>query len=375
MGIVDWFYKRVSCPRQFFGSLIAVLGTIILVSPCVKPLNFFYTQVVPEFHNLSIGVKALTDFQVDLEDPNLHQPDTSLEKGRPGFDEVLNILEQISPKKIQKSQIVSITNSKRGTYKQVSGESLDVLNIIHVNTSSEDPSYKIICTETELIEKIEAHKNIRLYWVGTVLVVVGTLWQFIWQIFILIAYSMRKSGFPEKKLLNMSSMERIKDAINTRLEALERVTKCECISMDVFTLGFCYLDMMAGFYGGKSTPKERGDGIRFKAFIKDFLEPINKEYKPDRMYYDLRCGLVHSAAPHGGIIFTHKEKKIAHLTRVNKVGNLYSVHFHLPSFIKDLRVATEQYFNRLENEIELQNRAVKRERGLGLLAARKPIQL
>lgn len=168
-------------------------------------------------------------------------------------------------------------------------------------------------------------------------------------------------------------IEKIKSAINTRLEALEKVTKCECISMEVFTLGFCYIDMMGGFYGGKSTPNEKGDRDRFTAFVRDFLQPLNAGYSPDYMYKHLRCGLVHSAAPHGGYVFTHKEKDIPHLAHVNKTGKSHQIHFQLPSFINDLRKATEGYFKRLDQEAGLKDKAIKRQKGLGLLIGGQPI--
>lgn len=133
-----------------------------------------------------------------------------------------------------------------------------------------------------------------------------------------------------------------------------------------FILGACFIDAMAGFYAGIDKEKSRtGSGERFKNFVERYLTKYNKE----KLWEDLRCGLVHSYAEGGTYAFTDANKAGFHL---NKTPNGLVI-LNLEDFCADLR---EGYRN-LRNDILIDEniflKAKKRFESLGIMQA-KPVQ-
>jgi len=113
----------------------------------------------------------------------------------------------------------------------------------------------------------------------------------------------------------------------------------------------CVIDYLSGFWRGKSTKKEVKPS--YTGFIKRYF-PKDK-YDEEGLYDSLRNGLVH--------MFTIKNKKYAlvhnhselHLKK--KSGQLI---LNAGDFFKDLKIATEQYFNDIEITTELLDKLVER---------------
>ena len=56
-----------------------------------------------------------------------------------------------------------------------------------------------------------------------------------------------------------------------------------------FILGACFIDAMAGFLDGIDKEKAKSrSGVRFKDFVRKYLP----QYDPEKLWTDLRCGLV-----------------------------------------------------------------------------------
>ena len=66
--------------------------------------------------------------------------------------------------------------------------------------------------------------------------------------------------------------------------------------MGAFILCSCYIDYLAGFRYGKA-----GTGKEYKKFIEIYL----RDYDPDTIYTDMRCGVVHNYTEGGSYVFVH----------------------------------------------------------------------
>ncbi len=73
------------------------------------------------------------------------------------------------------------------------------------------------------------------------------------------------------------------------------------------------IDMMAGFYRGRTDPKGRTITADYKAFVKEYL----KTYDPVEVYVDIRCALTHNYSVSGSLALTH-QNPAWHLKRKGK---------------------------------------------------------
>lgn len=153
----------------------------------------------------------------------------------------------------------------------------------------------------------------------------------------------------------------IESNIRTRLDAVKKAR--QCLSFDVFTLGCCFIDQISGFYCGKQDKNAHPE--YFKKFVTDFLSTINPAYDASEMYTDLRCGLVHSAAPGKHFLFTHENKDGNHLSWVD-TDDGKRLLFKLDDFVSHLEQATESYLKELKQDPMLQTNALNRSK-IGLL--------
>ena len=103
-----------------------------------------------------------------------------------------------------------------------------------------------------------------------------------------------------------------------------------------FILGACFIDAMASFHAGVDLDTSKRDsGKRFKDFVEKYL----KDYNADKLWSDLRCGLVHSYAEGGTYVFTDNNKAGFHMNYTSK-GKII---LNLEDFCADLRKAYNAY--------------------------------
>lgn len=163
-------------------------------------------------------------------------------------------------------------------------------------------------------------------------------------------------------------INKIINSINSACARFDAIEKVPELAFEAFIIACCFIDFVAGFYGGKKSAQERGDGERFKKFVTDFLLPINSEYLPKRLYEDLRCGLVHSRAPGKTLVFASERKDGKHLTWVFLTGVTGKrLLFMRDDFLRDVKQAKEKYISQLLADDHLQENALKRLHGQGLL--------
>jgi hypothetical protein len=141
---------------------------------------------------------------------------------------------------------------------------------------------------------------------------------------------------------------------------IDRASKCEA-KLGAFILGACFIDAMAGFYKGIDREEaKRKSGSRFKDFVEKYLP----KYEPERLWEDLRCGLVHSYAEGGSYEFTHSKSQI-HFTKSSRGKTI----LNLEDFLEDLKEA----YNKLREDILTKkdsfDKAKRRYKSMGLMAS------
>ena len=113
--------------------------------------------------------------------------------------------------------------------------------------------------------------------------------------------------------------------------------------LGAFILGSCFVDCMAGFACGRHANKEA-----HLTFVRDYFPA----YDPEKLYRDLRCGLVHNYSEGGSYVLTyaspwHHGKKVQGGRTV----------INLENFIADIRSAMHKLLD------EIQTDEKKREKG------------
>ena len=126
--------------------------------------------------------------------------------------------------------------------------------------------------------------------------------------------------------------------------------------MGAFILATCFIEHMAGFRYGK---RETG-GKDFKEFVKNYLP----EYDPEKLWNDLRCKLVHNYSEGGSYSFVNSKPDL-HLSP-NSYGKLT---LNLESFVDEVEAAYKKYYQKLNDDEELQLLAYKRFSNPGILAS------
>jgi hypothetical protein len=134
---------------------------------------------------------------------------------------------------------------------------------------------------------------------------------------------------------------------------IERASIIGSAKLAGFILGACFIDAMASFYAGIDREKAKSkSGARFKEFVKKYLP----EYDAEKLWEDLRCGLVHSYAEGGTYVFTDSNKAGFHLNRTSQ-GRII---LNLEDFCADLRKAYASYRNDILRDNDLFIKARKR---------------
>lgn len=129
--------------------------------------------------------------------------------------------------------------------------------------------------------------------------------------------------------------------------------------MPAFIWLACTIDWLAGFWWGKSTKNVVKKA--YTGFIKEYF-PINS-YDPEALYDSLRSGLVHMyTIKHKKYALTHQHPEI-HL-KPNREG--YEL-LNLEDFFQDLIMAKNKYFDAVERDVMLLDKAIERHTRDGFL--------
>jgi hypothetical protein len=123
-------------------------------------------------------------FLIDIEDNR--QGEKSLKKdgvgeAGVGYQEILNILKRINPEKMKLTDNYEITNRRDGTIFYGTGQYVDTLNVIHVKDSSPEKIPILATTEDRLKLEVEMYRNRWVGLIGTILIVLGIFWPYLWQ--------------------------------------------------------------------------------------------------------------------------------------------------------------------------------------------------
>ena len=128
-----------------------------------------------------------------------------------------------------------------------------------------------------------------------------------------------------------------------------------------FILGACFIDTLAGFHAGitKEDLQKTGSGMRFKAFVKEYLPQYNEE----KLYADLRCGLVHTYSEGGTYVFTHANKAGNHMDQLSNDRVL----LNLEDFLSDILQAYERLIANIKTKQDAYRKAKRRYLSIGLM--------
>jgi hypothetical protein len=132
-----------------------------------------------------------------------------------------------------------------------------------------------------------------------------------------------------------------------------------------FLLGFCFIDAMAGFHGGRTRETATQRGIIGKHFRK-FVQVYLTDYAPAPLYQDLRSGLVHSYAIGDTYAFTHLEHAGKHLETKDTGLGLRTL-INLEHFVGDLEGAYDALREDIRSDSVRFSKARARYESLGLL--------
>jgi hypothetical protein len=127
-----------------------------------------------------------------------------------------------------------------------------------------------------------------------------------------------------------------------------------------FILGACFIDALAGFYEGVDRNHVKNNSSRrFTNFVKKYLS----EYDAQKLWTDLRCGLVHSYAAGTTYAFTDANKAGFHFSKAPN-GMLI---LNLEDFLADLRKAYSKLRDDILTDKKIFNNALKRYESMWLM--------
>lgn len=148
--------------------------------------------------------------------------------------------------------------------------------------------------------------------------------------------------------------------------------------MGAFILASCFIDAMAGYAYGQTESNDKKNSQRFKDFIEEFFP---KKYSKRDMYYNLRCGLVHSYTDFQNIknksskqngskskyVFTDEASHIKmagkHLTENNDRKTILV----LEDFLSDVKKAFFDLLNKIKDCKNYYDNAQKRFKAMGTI--------
>jgi len=172
--------KFIEKKRALVGILISSLGALILFSPNIGWINDFYDSTV--FNSLTSGMKTLTGSQnVNLTDDD-RRTERRLENNVRGFKEIRQIIIR-HEKDIEKYNIEKITSKWAMGFEGSDGQHLEFVRLIYVHVPSVPSSSILVGTEGNLKTWVSIHRNIYIEGAGTLVVVIGAMFPYLWQAF------------------------------------------------------------------------------------------------------------------------------------------------------------------------------------------------
>lgn len=155
MGKINWL--------SLIGSILALIGTLIIVMDSFKPIHNFIDNF-KKWENIRIGLKDLDTLDTKIRD---NKTVGMLETGKPGFDEVVNIL-KINRVDLKDKEIVSIVKNAPIT---VGGVPFKIVHVAFKN----NPNAKSLTTDDMLYEWVNKYRwKYFLKW-GLVIIFIGFL--------------------------------------------------------------------------------------------------------------------------------------------------------------------------------------------------------
>jgi hypothetical protein len=135
-----------------------------------------------------------------------------------------------------------------------------------------------------------------------------------------------------------------------------------------FILGACFIDAMAGFFAGVDRQTSKfNSGKRFKDFVKQYLPT---KYDSEKLWEDLRCGLVHSYAEGGTYTFIHGNKD-KHFEKLSSG----KVLLNLEDFCDDLYQAYNNFRSDILKDNSIFLNAKYRLDSMGLMGPRQVTEI
>jgi len=192
--VMNWFKEHW---KDFLGGLIAIFGAWLLITPSYLPNERFSANNIYDlFSNaMNRGIVQLTSFKHEISEcPSFNvtlknepawdtrdcmQRIKSLNSADDpeAFSSLLQRLIEIQPDELQGRIVKQITNRRQNEYKEFSGESLTVMNAIHVCNTCTPNDYTLVATENNLRSAVMQHKNYVISAWGIIFVVLGTLFK------------------------------------------------------------------------------------------------------------------------------------------------------------------------------------------------------
>ncbi len=127
-----------------------------------------------------------------------------------------------------------------------------------------------------------------------------------------------------------------------------------------FILGACFIDALAGFYEGvDKNGVKKNSSKRFINFVKQYLP----NYDAQRLWTDLRCGLVHSYAAGGTYAFTDANKAGFHFSKAPNG----MIILNLEDFLAELRKAYSKLRDDILSDPKIFKNALKRYESMWLM--------
>jgi hypothetical protein len=152
-----------------------------------------------------------------------------------------------------------------------------------------------------------------------------------------------------------------KNATKNALWSIERAYLPPCMGAPAaFILITCPIDFLGTLYAGRDSNRRT-----FIAFVSDFMKQQHDgiEYDGQELYNSLRNKLVHNYSIwHGKYVLTHGRPE-RHL----KLHGGKARILNLEDFFEDVKRAADDYFARVAQETELQDRLTDRISTLGVI--------
>lgn len=164
----------------------------------------------------------------------------------------------------------------------------------------------------------------------------------------------------KRKIVEDTFSNWIEESINLTYETLKEDTRGKTTPLMAYLLVSCAIDSISGFYAGRNPQDAKGINWEYKKFIIDFMP----KYDADLLYKQLRCSITHNFSLGKDIGLTHNTPLQVHL--VKDIKGRTTLNFE--DFFDDYKLAIKAYFLKLDTEVELQKKFLKRYDKGGIVA-------